>query len=109
MKSQGRLRSPVIHHGGGKGPLDGNLAPPLPPPLPPLPQLHNQHHRYQIHERRDSLFDWTDDLPNTDHVRFFRETNWGETDLGPLVNWDPVLRLYTRMVLADSRAACLWW
>ncbi|KAF3040586.1 hypothetical protein E8E11_005475 [Didymella keratinophila] len=34
--------------------------------------------------------DWTEDLPKTDHVRFFRETDWS-------------------FVLADSRAACLWW
>jgi signal transduction histidine kinase len=53
--------------------------------------------------------DWTADLPDTDHVRFFRNTNWARTDLGPLDSWSPTLRLFTGFVLADSRAACLWW
>ncbi|KAL1612148.1 hypothetical protein SLS60_000371 [Paraconiothyrium brasiliense] len=53
--------------------------------------------------------DWTLDLPDTDHVRFFRETNWAETALGPPNTWDETLRIFTRMVFADSRAACIWW
>lgn len=53
--------------------------------------------------------DWTEDLPKTDHVRFFRETDWSQTKLGPLNTWSPTLRLFTGFVLADSRAACLWW
>ncbi|KAF9691844.1 hypothetical protein EKO04_009985 [Ascochyta lentis] len=53
--------------------------------------------------------DWTEDLPKTDHVRFFRETDWSSSSLGPLSTWSPTLRLFTGFVLADSRAACLWW
>lgn len=53
--------------------------------------------------------DWTEDLPKTDHVRFFRETDWSKSSLGPLSTWSPTLRLFTGFVLADSRAACLWW
>lgn len=53
--------------------------------------------------------DWTEDLPKTDHVRFFRETDWSKSKLGPLDTWSPTLRLFTAFVLADSRAACLWW
>ncbi len=53
--------------------------------------------------------DWTEDLPKTDHVRFFRETDWSKSKLGPLNTWSPTLRLFTGFVLADSRAACLWW
>ncbi|KAH6642955.1 hypothetical protein C7974DRAFT_302678 [Boeremia exigua] len=53
--------------------------------------------------------DWTEDLPKTDHVRFFRETVWSKSSLGPLHTWSPTLRLFTGFVLADSRAACLWW
>jgi hypothetical protein len=66
--------------------------------------------RRRSHQPRRHLHhDWTTDLPNTEHVRFFRETDWGATPLGPLEHWDPTLRLYTRMLLADSRPACLWW
>ena len=53
--------------------------------------------------------DWTAALPQTDHVRFFRTTDWTRTALGPLESWSPTLRLFTGFVLADSRAACLWW
>lgn len=53
--------------------------------------------------------DWIEDLPKTDHVRFFRETDWSKSSLGPLNTWSPTLRLFTGFVLADSRAACLWW
>jgi signal transduction histidine kinase len=53
--------------------------------------------------------DWTAALPQTDHVRFFRNTNWARTALGPLSDWSPTLRLFAGFVLADSRAACLWW
>ncbi|KAF1973670.1 putative histidine kinase HHK15p [Bimuria novae-zelandiae CBS 107.79] len=54
-------------------------------------------------------YDWTLHLPQTDHVRFFRETDWSKSALGPLNTWDPTLRVFTRMMLADSRAACIWW
>ncbi|KAF2470863.1 uncharacterized protein BDR25DRAFT_342712 [Lindgomyces ingoldianus] len=63
-------------------------------------------------QRNDCAFenrDWTEDLPQTDHVRFFRTTDWSKSKLGPLTEWSPTLRLFTRMLFADSRAACLWW
>lgn len=53
--------------------------------------------------------DWTLDLPDTPHVRFFRNTDWAKSPLGPLSTWNATLRLFTRMVFADSRAACIWW
>ncbi|KAF2853540.1 putative histidine kinase-like protein M3YPp [Plenodomus tracheiphilus IPT5] len=53
--------------------------------------------------------DWTLDLPQSDHVRFFRETDWLRSNLGPLDTWSPSLRLFTSFVLADSKPACLWW
>jgi hypothetical protein len=59
--------------------------------------------------RHASLRDWTEDLPQSDHVRFFRDTDWARTTLGPLQGWSPTLRLFVGMVFADSRAACLWW
>ncbi|KAF2272076.1 uncharacterized protein EI97DRAFT_386612 [Westerdykella ornata] len=63
-----------------------------------IPRLHQPHSH-----------DWTADLVQTDHVRFFRETDWASTPLGPLESWSLTLQHYTRMVMADSRAACLWW
>ncbi|KAJ4988866.1 hsp90-like protein [Stagonosporopsis vannaccii] len=57
----------------------------------------------------DTEYDWTEDLPKTDHVRFFKATDWSKSKLGPLSTWPPTLRLFTGFVLADSRAACLWW
>jgi hypothetical protein len=54
--------------------------------------------------------DWTAALPQTDHVqRFFRNTNWEGTSLGPLRDWSQALRTFVGFVFADSRAACLWW
>lgn len=57
----------------------------------------------------DNVHDWTADLPQTEHVHFFRNRDWSGTALGPLKDWSPTLRLFTGFVLADSRAACLWW
>lgn len=65
--------------------------------LPEPPASPQQHHN------------WTDDLPDTDHVRFFKETDWANSKLGPIEGWSSTLRLLTRMVFADSRSACLWW
>ncbi|KAF1993866.1 hypothetical protein P154DRAFT_48528 [Amniculicola lignicola CBS 123094] len=52
---------------------------------------------------------WMDELPKTDHVRFFLERDWTKSPLGPLAHWSTELQLFTRMVFADSRAACIWW
>ncbi|KAF2799727.1 hypothetical protein K505DRAFT_356319 [Melanomma pulvis-pyrius CBS 109.77] len=72
-----------------------------------LPQHHanSTHDGNTGHEARD----WTLDLPDSEHVRFFRATDWTRSRLGPLKEWSPTLRLFTRMLFADSRAACLWW
>ena len=53
--------------------------------------------------------DWTDGLPATAHVRFFKSTNWAATALGPLKDWNLALRLHTHSIFADSRSACLYW
>jgi hypothetical protein len=52
---------------------------------------------------------WADYIPTTDHVRFFRGTDWARTRMGPLKTWSMALRLQVFMVLADSRPACLYW
>ncbi|KAF5872318.1 putative histidine kinase m3ypp protein [Botrytis fragariae] len=53
--------------------------------------------------------DWTSDLPNSEHVQFFKNTNWAATQLGPLESWSLALRLHTFTTFADSRPACLYW
>ena len=52
---------------------------------------------------------WTDLLPNSQHVQFFKNTDWSATPLGPLETWSNPLRQMTRFLMADSRAACLFW
>jgi hypothetical protein len=52
---------------------------------------------------------WVDYIPTTDHVEFFKSREWGKTPVGELRTWGFALRLHVFMVLADSRAACLYW
>ncbi|CAN9093973.1 unnamed protein product [Alternaria alternata] len=54
-------------------------------------------------------YDWTAALPQTDHIRFFCNTDWSRTSLGPTSTWSQTLRLFASYVLSDSRGACLWW
>jgi hypothetical protein len=63
-----------------------------------------EHGHAHVHDH-----DWTQDLPQTAHVDLFRATDWGRNGLGPLDDWGDTLRLFTGFVMADSRAACLWW
>ena len=52
---------------------------------------------------------WAENLPSTEHVRFFRATNWRQSPLGPLTTWSHALRLHTFTVFSDSRAAVIYW
>lgn len=56
----------------------------------------------------DSLH-WTDALPPSQHVSFFRATDWTATALGPFDSWEHALRLYVHMLFFDSRAGIIWW
>jgi hypothetical protein len=53
--------------------------------------------------------DWTLDIPDSDHVRFFRSIQWHSTLLGPIQSWKTALRLYVYQVFADNRPSCLYW
>lgn len=76
----------------------------------PLLSMPVPEHSIRTHEAaREQEHDWTADLPQTEHVQFFRNTHWASSHLGPTSTWSPTLRLFTTFVLADSRAACLWW
>jgi hypothetical protein len=57
----------------------------------------------------NASYDWTQNLGETDHVRLFRDTDWTRNGLGPYKSWEPTLQLFTNLVFADPRAACLWW
>ena len=52
---------------------------------------------------------WTDDLPMSEHVQFFKSTDWSATALGPLETWSGCLRQMTRFLMSDSRAAIMFW
>ncbi|GAB7355521.1 hypothetical protein MBLNU459_g6005t1 [Dothideomycetes sp. NU459] len=53
--------------------------------------------------------DWTCDIPDSDHVAFFKSVDWAATLLGPVSQWSNALRLYTYNVFADSRPAVMYW
>ncbi|QSZ28736.1 hypothetical protein DSL72_003238 [Monilinia vaccinii-corymbosi] len=53
--------------------------------------------------------DWTRELPDSEHARFFRATDWAATHLGPLDSWALALRLHTLSTFSDSRPGCLYW
>jgi hypothetical protein len=57
----------------------------------------------------DTIYDWTNSLPKTDHVQFFKSVDWTQTALGEPQQWSAALRMYTQMVMSDTRAACLYW
>jgi hypothetical protein len=57
------------------------------------------------HPRRD----WTQFLPDTEHVRFLKSVDWSKTDVGPIADWPNALRQATYQVIADSRPATLYW
>jgi hypothetical protein len=88
-------------------PLDGNV-----PTIHFYASKNYDQEQTSIHGPKDDdndLPDWTLDLPKTAHVRFFRERDWTRSKLGPLRGWNHTLKLFVRMLFADSRAACLWW
>lgn len=53
--------------------------------------------------------DWTEDIPDSPHVRFFRSIPWHHSPLGPVESWCTTLRLYTYQVFADNRPGCIYW
>lgn len=60
-------------------------------------------------KKATTALDWTAQLPATDHVAFFRSTNWAATPLGALQTWSASLRRAIYMLLADCRPACIFW
>ena len=52
---------------------------------------------------------WTDALPLTAHVEYFKDIDWDATYLGPLDSWSLALRLHVSSLLADSRPAVIYW
>ena len=52
---------------------------------------------------------WVDELPSSEHIKFFKNTDWSATALGPLETWSSCLRQMTRLLMSDSRAAAVFW
>lgn len=52
---------------------------------------------------------WVEDLPASEHVQFFKGIDWSATALGPLDTWTDCARQMTRLLMSDSRAACVLW
>ncbi|KAF2736302.1 hypothetical protein EJ04DRAFT_562548 [Polyplosphaeria fusca] len=77
-------------------------------PTPP-PDGHGRGHGDGGAPNPNPRDDWTNTLPQTDHVRFFRSVDWAATKLGPYLDWSPALRVFVRMLFADTRAAVIWW
>ena len=53
---------------------------------------------HRTRRESDTTYDWTEALPQTDHVRFFTSVDWARSALGPLKQWGTALRMYTHMV-----------
>lgn len=45
----------------------------------------------------------------SDHIKYFRETNWSQTSLGDMASWSPELRCVVNMTLSDNYPAILFW
>lgn len=58
-------------------------------------------------------FDYTFHPPPVDtmsaHIKYFRETDWSQTPLGPMSSWSPEMRCVVNMTLNDSYPAILFW
>jgi PAS domain-containing protein len=48
-------------------------------------------------------------LPESEHVKLFKNTDWQSTSLGSLRSWSRSLRVATQIVLSDPQAAALYW
>jgi hypothetical protein len=105
-RARARTRLPMIPH---------VQHPDTPPPDAESLPLH----AYHVANAADTMcadqlhmmepYDWTQDLPQSPHVDLFRATDWARNGLGPFDTWSDTLRLFTGFVMADSRAACVWW
>ena len=45
----------------------------------------------------------------SEHIKYFRETDWAQTPLGDMASWPPELRCVVNMTLNDSYPAILFW
>ncbi|KAF2621989.1 hypothetical protein BU25DRAFT_378719, partial [Macroventuria anomochaeta] len=45
----------------------------------------------------------------SEHIKYFRDTDWSQTPLGDMKSWSPELRCVVNMTLNDSYPAILFW
>ena len=95
-----------------------NKGPNLPPadlsqtPYDALPRIVQQGKKAtDTHRSKECgrYLKWTDVLPPSLHIQFFKDTDWSATALGPLDEWPYLLRQVTRFLMSDSRLATLFW
>jgi len=60
-------------------------------------------------EKAQSNYDWTETLPDSDHVRFLKSVDWRSSPLGPMCDWSLTLQQSVHMMLADKRPTSLQW
>ncbi|KAL1613547.1 hypothetical protein SLS54_010518 [Diplodia seriata] len=57
-------------------------------------------------------FDWTSNYQfqsMSDHVKFARSVDWGQTPIGPMDSWSTPLRTMTNLVMRDPNPSVLFW
>lgn len=69
----------------------------------------NDHNHKEEAVPSDYVPDWLDQLPQSAHLDFIRSRDWAATEVGPIEQWPFPLRLMFRKMLADPRAANLYW
>lgn len=69
----------------------------------------NHDHRALSDTRHPNGEDWSDSLPINDGTKFFKSIDWFLSTLGPLEEWPATLRFAVRLMLSDSRGACIYW
>ncbi|KAI9808847.1 MAG: hypothetical protein M1827_007170 [Pycnora praestabilis] len=53
--------------------------------------------------------DWTELLPSSQHIEFFKTVDWSATALGSLETWSYLLRQMTVFMMSDPRPASMFW
>jgi signal transduction histidine kinase/CheY-like chemotaxis protein len=63
----------------------------------------------EIEDKIRPSWNWTQALPDNEHVRFLKSVDWSKTHVGRIADWPPALRQATYQVIADTRPATLYW
>lgn len=56
--------------------------------------------------------DWTSNHPDpnmSEHIKFARSVDWGQTMLGPMDTWPDALRIMSNFIMRDPNPSVLFW